>query len=65
MVPEVAGETEGSLLLEVVPLPFRRLLNCTIFAHTCEEHPLIETFDIGKVINELDSLLLNEFVYTV
>ena len=50
MVPAVASESEGFVVLEVVSLPFRRLWNYIVFAHSCEEHPLTETMELGKVI---------------
>ena len=47
MVPAVASKSEGSLVLEVISLSFRRLWNYTLFAHSCEEHPLSETMELG------------------
>ena len=52
MVPEAASESEGSVVFEVVSLPFRRLWSYTVFAHSCEEHPLTEAMELGKAINE-------------
>ena len=49
MVPAAASESEGSVVLEVVSLPFRRLWNYTVFAQSCEEHPLTETMELGEV----------------
>ena len=38
---------EDSIVLEIAPLPFRRLWNITAFAYDCEHHPLMDKMELG------------------
>ena len=44
------NQTEGlsSVILEISPLPIRRLLNVTVFAHYCGNHPLTPKIEVGR-----------------
>ena len=35
------------IVLEVAPLPFKRLWNITVFAHDCDERPLTKEIEVG------------------
>ena len=51
IVPAVATGSElssTSVVLEMAPLPFRRLWNVTVFAHDCNYHPLTKRIELGR-----------------
>ena len=43
-------ENSSSVVLEISPLPIRRLLNVTVFAHYCDNHPLTSEIEVGMFI---------------
>ena len=49
IVPVVATGSElSSTVLEIAPLPFRRLWNVTVFAHDCDYHSLTQGIELGR-----------------
>ena len=47
LMPTTAVKGETSLLLKV-SLPYRRLWNCTVLAHACEEHVVVNATELSK-----------------
>ena len=46
-------------ILELAPLPFRRLWNVTVLAHNCKEHQITKSFELGDQ-NSVSSCKFNE-----
>ena len=44
---------EESIVLELAPLPFRRLWSIEVYAHNCAQHPLTEEMELGINLNAL------------
>ena len=48
LVMNTTAMKNGTLLTLKVSLPYRRLWNCIVLAHGCEEHVVVNATDLSK-----------------